>query len=66
MEFEPAVAVFDACILYPFHLRNIIVQAATDDLIAARWTDEIHDEWTRNLARKQAVPMAKLQRFHRP
>jgi hypothetical protein len=39
MEFEPAVAVFDAWILYPFHLRNIIVQAAADDLIAARWTD---------------------------
>ena len=26
MAFEPSVAVFDACTLYPFHLRNIIVQ----------------------------------------
>ena len=33
MEFEPAVAVYDACILYPFHLRNIIVQAAMDHLV---------------------------------
>ena len=36
MAFEPSVAVFDACILYPFHLRNIIVQAAVDRLVEAR------------------------------
>ena len=49
MAFSPVVAVFDACILYPFHLRNVIVQAAVDRLVHARWTDEIHDEWMRNL-----------------
>ena len=42
-------AVCDACVLYPFHLRNILVQASVDVLYDARWTDEIHDEWTRNL-----------------
>jgi hypothetical protein len=61
MAFKPAVAVFDACILYPFHLRNIVVQAATDRLVAARWTDEIHDEWMRNVASARDVPMTKLQ-----
>jgi hypothetical protein len=61
MAFEPAVAVFDACILYPFHLRNIIIQAAADDLIEARWTDEIHDEWVRNVASARDVSMAKFQ-----
>ena len=50
MAFDPSVAVFDACILHPFHLRNIIVQAAVDRLVEARWTDEIHDEWIRSLA----------------
>lgn len=49
MAFSPAVAVYDACILYPFHLRNIVVQAAVDGLVDARWTDAIHDEWMRNL-----------------
>jgi hypothetical protein len=49
MAFEPSVAVYDACVLYPFHLRNIVVQAAVDRLVEARWTDEIHDEWMRNL-----------------
>jgi len=41
MALEPSIAVFDSCILYPFHLRNIIVQAAVDRLVEARWTDEI-------------------------
>ncbi|TCM52601.1 PIN domain-containing protein [Rhizobium sp. PP-F2F-G48] len=44
------VAVYDACVLYPFHLRNILVQCAFDGLVEARWTDDIHDEWMRNLA----------------
>jgi predicted nucleic acid-binding protein len=62
MAFEPSVAVFDACILYPFHLRNILIQLAVDRLIEARWTDEIHDEWIRNLAtRAPAIPIERLQ-----
>ena len=62
MAFEPSVAVFDACILYPFHLRNIVVQAAVDRLVDARWTDEIHDEWIRNLAAD--APTIPVERLH--
>ena len=58
MAFEPSVAVFDACILYPFHLRNIVVQAAVDRLVEARWTDAIHEDWIRNLT---AIPTERLQ-----
>ena len=66
MAFERAVAVFDACVLYPFHLRNILVQAAVDRLVEARWTEEIHDEWTRNLAvGARSVPVARLQNTRR-
>jgi len=62
MAFEPSVAVFDACILYPFHLRNILIQLAVDRLVEARWTDQIHDEWIRNLAsRGPAIPTERLQ-----
>ena len=61
MAFEPSVAVFDACILYPFHLRNIVVQAAVDRLVEARWTDAIHDEWIRNLtANAPSIPKERL------
>src|SRR5450432_2846113 len=66
MAFEPSVAVFDACILYPFHLRNIIVQAAVDRLVEARWTDKIHDEWIRNLAADApTIPPERLQATRR-
>jgi hypothetical protein len=62
MAFEPSVAVFDACILYPFHLRNIVVQAAVDRLVEARWTQAIHDEWIRNLrANAPAIPIERLK-----
>lgn len=50
MTSKPPVAVYDACVLYPFHLRNVLIQCAVDGLVAARWTDEIHAEWIRNLA----------------
>lgn len=53
MVYRPPVAVYDACVLYPFHLRNLLVQCAVDRLVDARWSDEIHEEWIRNLAAKE-------------
>ncbi|WP_455275059.1 PIN domain-containing protein [Rhizobium herbae] len=50
MASKPLVAVLDACVLYPFHLRNLLVQAAFDGLFDAHWSDDIHAEWIRNLA----------------
>ena len=62
MAFEPAVVILDACVLYPFHLRNIVVQTAVDRLVEARWTDEIHEEWIRNLAANApAISIERLQ-----
>ena len=61
MAYEPAIAVYDACVLYPFHLRNLLVQCAVDRLVDARWTDEIHDEWIRSLSTNDpAIPIAHL------
>jgi predicted nucleic acid-binding protein len=66
MAFKPSVTVLDACILYPFHLRNIVVQAAVDRLVEARWSDEIHDEWVRNLtADVPAIPVERLRTTRR-
>jgi len=50
MASKSPVAVYDACVLYPFQLRNILIQCAFDGLVDARWTDDIHAEWIRNLA----------------
>lgn len=42
-------ALYDACVLYPAPLRDLLMQLALSDLIRARWTNQIHDEWIRNL-----------------
>ena len=62
MALKPAIAVLDACVLYPFHLRNVLVQMAADRLVEARWTEQIHDEWIRNLtANVPTIPVERLQ-----
>ena len=42
-------ALFDACVLYPAPLRDLLLSIATTELFRARWTDRIHDEWIRNV-----------------
>lgn len=42
-------AVYDACVLYPAPLRDLLMHLALSDLFRAKWTDDIHDEWMRNL-----------------
>lgn len=66
MALEPITVICDACVLYPFHLRNILVQASVDGLYEARWTDEIHDEWIRSLlADIPAIPPERLENTRR-
>lgn len=45
--------IYDACVLYPAPLRDLLIRLATTGLFAARWTDQIHDEWIRNLIAKR-------------
>ena len=42
-------AVFDACVLYPAPLRDLLMSVAMTEQFRARWTDKIHEEWMRNL-----------------
>ena len=63
MPYRPPVALYDACVLYPFHLRNLLIQCAVDRLVDARWTDENHEEWIRNLAAN--VPGVSIGRLHK-
>ena len=41
--------VYDACVLYPAPLRDLLIELAAANLFRAKWTDAIHDEWIRNL-----------------
>lgn len=42
-------ALYDACVLYPAPLRDLLLQLALTDLFRAKWTDQIHEEWIRNV-----------------
>lgn len=56
-------AVYDACVLYPAPLRDFLMWLALTDLFKARWTDEIHDEWMRNvLLNRTDLTLAQLTR----
>ena len=57
-------AILDACVLYPAQLRDLLLSMATTDLFTVRWTDQIHDEWIRNVVANGGSP-EKLARTHR-
>lgn len=45
--------VYDACVLYPAPLRDLLMRLALTDLFRARWSNTIHDEWIRNLLKQR-------------
>lgn len=56
-------ALFDACVLYSAPLRDFLMHLALTDLFRAKWTDEIHDEWIRNvLINRPDITKDQLQR----
>ena len=46
---QPVTAVYDANILYPAPLRDLFIRLAQAGLVRAKWTEIIHDEWSRNV-----------------
>src|SRR3990167_3486196 len=40
---------YDACVLYPAPLRDLLMNLAITDMYRAKWTNEIHEEWIANL-----------------
>lgn len=45
--------VYDACVLYPAPLRDLLMRLALTDRFRARWSNTIHDEWIRNLLKQR-------------
>lgn len=59
----PVIALFDANVLYPAPLRDLLIRLARTGLISARWTERIHDEWMRSLLKNRPdLDPAKVQR----
>lgn len=57
------IAIYDACVLYPAPLRDLLIRLARTGLFRARWTEVIHDEWIRNvLADRPDLSAAQLER----
>jgi hypothetical protein len=55
--------VYDACVLYPAPLRDLLLRIAVTGIIRARWTEKILDECFRNiLANRPDLPAAGLAR----
>lgn len=56
-------ALFDACVLYPAPVRDLLLSVASKEQFRARWTHVIHEEWTRSvLAQRQDISPEQLQR----
>jgi hypothetical protein len=46
-------ALYDANVLYSAPLRDLLMQLAMTGLFRAKWTEDIHEEWIRNLLSKR-------------
>jgi hypothetical protein len=53
---DAPIVVLDACVLYPAGLRSLMMWLAVHDLIRPKWTEQIHDEWMRNVLKAQLTP----------
>lgn len=54
--------IYDACVLYPAPLRDLLMRLALTDLFKAHWTDAIHEEWIRGVLRQDKHTRASLER----
>ena len=53
---------YDACVLYPAPLRDLLMWLALTDLFRAKWTDRIHNELIGAVLRERPELKANLQR----
>lgn len=56
-------ALYDACVLHPAPLRDLLLQLALSDLFRAKWSNTIHDEWIKSvLERRPDLKREQLER----
>lgn len=53
MRHSPFTVIYDACVLYPAPLRDLLMHLALTGAYRARWSEQIHDEWTRNVLKNR-------------
>lgn len=62
MRSSPFTAVYDACVLYPAPLRDLLLWLAVSGSFRARWSEQIQAEWTRSLLTKRPELASALER----
>lgn len=55
--------IYDACVLYPAPLRDLLIRLGTTDLFRARWTNQILDECFHSISADR--PDLEPHRLHR-
>jgi len=56
-------AVLDANVIYPAPIRDLLLNLADLEIFAPKWSEIIHEEWTRNLLVKRPdLSKSKLMR----
>lgn len=60
------IVVLDACVLYPAGLRSLMMWLAVHGLIRPKWSEQIHEEWMRNVLKDRPdLTPAQLERTRR-
>lgn len=55
--------IYDACVLYPASVRDLVIEIARTGLLRAKWTTRIHSEWINAVARERPeLDRARLER----
>ena len=62
---EPAVfpVLLDSCVLYPYELRDLLLEIAHEHLYRVHWSPQILDDTTRNLVADGRTTPEKASRF---
>lgn len=48
-------AFIDANVFYGARLRSLVLFVAQSKIFRARWSNEVHDEWVRNLVKNDRI-----------
>ena len=56
------IVIYDACVLYPESMRDLLVRLGQTDLVQAKWTEGILDEFIANLTGKRPDLKERLKR----